>query len=107
MMTDANEKIVRAAVLMLKFEQTELEVDLHAYKQKLAEIAEMDDQQFIPLVMFAGKILEGKRYWISSDAPETIERARSLAQVLGAVVTEERDEDDGSTTLIFAPPARM
>jgi hypothetical protein len=54
----------------------------------------------------AMKLIEGKSYAISTDNPETVVRARSIAQAVGGTVASI-EESDGRTSIIFAPPPRQ
>jgi hypothetical protein len=103
-MTEAAE-IVRVATLMHKVDQGASAEDEAAFTSALANL----DKWGVRLVTFAGKILEGKRYQITSDNPETFSRYRALAQHLGATVVDGGDSVlfEDSVTLTFAPPAKQ
>jgi hypothetical protein len=49
------------------------------------------------------KLMDGKSFSITTDNPDTISRMRTLAQDLGAPITEFR-ERDGLTQIVIAPP---
>jgi hypothetical protein len=54
----------------------------------------------------AVKLLDGKRYFVSSDNPETVARARTIALMVGGAVAS-LEESDGQTNILFAPPPRL
>jgi hypothetical protein len=60
----------------------------------------------ILLVIFAAKILAGSPYGITTDNAETIGRARSIADELGASLAEVTEHSAG-TTLVFYPPMKQ
>jgi hypothetical protein len=87
-----NEEIVRLAALRLKIDQDVAEdsvspSDLVGFKRGLAHLNALG---FV-LLGVAGKVLEGKPYAISSYSPETISRCKSLAEQMGAPVSETSD----------------
>jgi hypothetical protein len=60
------------------------------------------------LVAMASKLLEGERFSVCSDNPETLERARSSAQHLGASINAEfHDPLVGKSAIIFDPPSHQ
>jgi hypothetical protein len=60
------------------------------------------------LVAMASKLLDGKKFSVCSDNPETLKRARSLAQHLGAPISAEfYDRLMGKPAIIFDPPSRQ
>jgi hypothetical protein len=99
-----NEKIVELATLMHKVDQLGEGDEADAFQRELDQINSADTA----LVIFAGKMLEGKPYSITSDDPEgeNMTRHRALAQHLGA--TEELFTQGAvMTQIIFRPPARQ
>jgi hypothetical protein len=54
----------------------------------------------------AVKLIEGKQYAVSTDNPETVRRARSIAQAVGGTV-ESAEEAEGMTRLLFSPQVRQ
>jgi TusA-related sulfurtransferase len=55
--------------------------------------------------MLAYKLLSGERYGITTDNPESVRRARSIAVDLGATI-QELEQDDGMTQMVFAPAVK-
>jgi hypothetical protein len=64
------------------------------------------DQSALPLAIFAAKLMEGKRYGVNTDDPDTVRRCRLLARHIGACV-ETVEEEAGRTRIFFSPPARQ
>jgi hypothetical protein len=94
-----NEEIVRAATALLSGD---------------------DDGEFpligenAVLITLAMKLLEGKRFFLSSEDPDSIDRARSLAEYLGASVHLGKHPlapineiiSENSTAFVFSPAPR-
>lgn len=93
-----NDEIVRLASLTRKAKFTD---------QDQAELDRASNFDRI-LVVMASKLLDGKRFSVCSDSPKTLDRARSLAQHLGASVTAEfNDSSVGQPVIVFDPPPRQ
>jgi hypothetical protein len=89
-----NEEIVRRAISLLNDDGDESPID------------PMD----AGLIMIALNLLEGKKYALSSGDPDSIDRARSLAEHLGASVEAGKHTldviNDRTTTIVFSPAPR-
>jgi hypothetical protein len=93
MRTDA--EIVQIAHLVLAVDDGEASED--ELKQALDMVTDVADNSATMLaVMLAEKLIEGNRYAISTDNPETVDR--TVASV---------EESDGRTSITFAPPPRQ
>jgi hypothetical protein len=64
------------------------------------------DENNVPLVFVAAKLMEGKRYGVNTGSPDVIQRCRLLARHIGASV-EMIEEEAGRTRILFGPPARQ
>ena len=64
------------------------------------------DEHSVPLVFIAAKLIEGKRYGLNTDNPDTVQRCRLLARHIGASV-EMFEEEAGRTKIFFGPPVRQ
>jgi hypothetical protein len=91
-------KIVRVASLM---HEVDSGADAAEFERELAELSQTDKQ----MVIFAGKVLEGKPYQVTSDGAEFIARYREMALHLAATI-REIEEDGGITRVVFAPPSK-
>jgi hypothetical protein len=59
------------------------------------------DSEGLTALTIAGKLLEGKRYRVTSDNPRTIDRCKSIAEYMGAVVGVE--EGEWLTSILICP----
>jgi hypothetical protein len=86
-----------------------LEVDASPNDTALGErySAELNvlDSRDVRLILFAVKLLTGKKYAVYTDNSQTVQDYRSVAGELGAVC-EMCEEQDGRTQMIFAPAPR-
>jgi hypothetical protein len=64
------------------------------------------DENSVPLVVMAAKLMEGKRSGIHTDDPDTVRRCRLLARHIGASV-EMIEEEAGRTRISFSPPRQQ
>ncbi len=94
-MTDYD-AIVRIASLWLA---QKLDDDLEAALPKV-------DEDSVPLVVMAAKLMEGKHSAIYTGDPDTIRRCRLLARHIGASV-EMIEEQAGQTSIFFGPPRQQ
>jgi cytochrome c-type biogenesis protein CcmH/NrfG len=81
---NTTDKIIEAAALMYKAEQTDSRKDLRLFSQAMKRL-KPDDR---PLMMMMCKLMEGKRFSIASDDPEMIRRSTEVAKAYGATVIE-------------------
>jgi hypothetical protein len=61
------------------------------------------DENSVPLVFVAAKLMEGKPYGVNTSNPDTVQRCRLLARHIGASV-EIIEEEAGRTRMLFGPP---
>lgn len=64
------------------------------------------DENSVPLVVMAAKLMEGKCSGIHTDDPDTVRRCRLLARHIGASV-EMIEEEAGHTRIFFSPPRQQ
>jgi hypothetical protein len=64
------------------------------------------DEDSVPLVVIAAKLMEGKGSGVHTDDPDTIDRCRQLARHIGASV-EVIEEEAGQTRILFNPPRQQ
>ena len=64
------------------------------------------DENSVPLVVMAAKLMEGKCSSIHTDDPDTVRRCRLLARHIGASV-EMIEEEAGHTRIFFSPPRQQ
>ena len=96
-----NDDIVRVAMLGVAFDGAPGD-EAKAIKARFdAEVARLDSCSNI-LVLVAERLLNGRPASLSTDQPYVIERAYSLGEHLGAVVTEANLEH-GYTAVRFDP----
>ena len=100
-MTKSDAEIVSIAHLVLavdarKASKAELE-------QALDRLTETSDCMAMTMAV---ELVSGKKCYVSADDPETVARARSMAATVGGTVENVKVDDDGSTHITFAPPAR-
>jgi hypothetical protein len=92
-----NNEIVRLASLTRKAkftDQDQAELDRASYFDRV-------------FIVMASNLLDDKRFQVCSDNPKTLDRARSLAQHLGAfVVAEFNDRSAGKPAILFDPAPR-
>lgn len=90
-------EIVRLAALMHKVDRDDSDEDATELERGLKQLGGMGSA----MVIFAGKMLEGKPYRVISDWPETVARYRSVARHLGA------SEETTELGIVFRPPAQQ
>jgi hypothetical protein len=96
------EDIIRIAALILNTDDGDA-ASLDEIGRELDKL-DMPDKMD---VLVASKLLAGKPYQIVSDNPDTIARARLLAeQIIGASVRCVASNDE-RTHIVFDPPARQ
>jgi hypothetical protein len=100
----SNEEIVSVATLQREIDRagtnrTVRPEDMARFKTALGQF----DQADLVTMLLAAKLLERKTYLITSDNPQTISRAKSLAAHMGASMDLIR-EGNGVTQLRFNPP---
>ena len=97
-----NREIIELATLYLAVDQSP-EDDILAERFSVAlEHAFDTDSAGAMQTWLAIKLLSGRPFELTSDNPETIRRARSIAADLGAMI-EEFEQDGGSTRVVFKP----
>jgi hypothetical protein len=94
----SNAKILEIAHLMLNVDANGSHADRNRFEQELQRLGQAD----IMMALLVRKLLEGKRYFIATDNPETVRRSRGIAQQIGATVEEEKGLD--CTKMLFSPP---
>lgn len=103
------DKIVAVAALMHKVDQAGSDED-GIFERALSIFERALDQMSAaerPLVIFAGKLMQGKGYSVMSNNPENIRNYRSLAEHLGASSEETESDWPGLRQILFYPPARQ
>ncbi len=97
-----NSEITELANLQLAVDQSPHDDTLQQRFKKALDRA-AGDSTGLGLSQMAAKLMSGRSYQITSDNPETIARARSLASELGASIVEF-EESENLTSIKFAPP---
>jgi hypothetical protein len=104
MTTKTSETIIEVAALRHKIDHpSDDDVrpnDLNTLKLKLASLEAGD----VGLVEMVGKLMNGMRYSLSSDNPESIRRHTEVALAFGAKV-EETALLPGLTSILITPPS--
>jgi hypothetical protein len=95
-MTD--EEIIQTAHLMHAVDRGEGDED--ALKRAL-DTMDRSDQSAMAL---AGKLIEGLPYRITTDNPDTVARARTIARLVGGTVSSF-EENGHMTSVVFVPSA--
>jgi hypothetical protein len=105
-----NAEIIEAATLGLAVysltEESPDNADLIArFDAAIKPMKESGNSGDLVLVMMAVKLLGGGQYGVSTDNPENVRRARSIATDLGATV-DFVEVHEGQTVMRFTPPLR-
>jgi hypothetical protein len=104
MTTKTSETIIEVAALRHKIDHPRDDDvrpnDLNTLKLKLASLEPGD----VGLVEMVGKLMNGMRYSLSSDNPESIRRHTEVALAFGAKV-EETALLPGLTSILITPPS--
>jgi hypothetical protein len=90
-----NQEIIELAALTIAVDKSPDDADLGPQLQRGLDRMSGNDAMAL---MLAYKLLEGKRYSISSDNPATLSRCRALAAEMGAMVSV-----GGTNPLLPAP----
>ena len=96
MKNQTNREIVKLAFLMNQGSLSPADNEIFT-----AGLARLDSQGLTALSL-AAKLLEGKRYRVTTDNPRTIDRCKSLAEYMGAVVGLE-EEGEWWTSILICP----
>ena len=102
MTAKTSETIIEVAALRHKIDHPRDDDpnDLNTLKLKLASLEPGD----VGLVEMVGKLMNGMRYSLSSDNPESIRRHTEVALAFGAKV-EETALLPGLTSILITPPS--
>ncbi len=107
-MPASNDKIIECATLFcqlynMKDDDPDLDRVGRQYEEAMSQI---DSAECAHVVMLA-KLMDGKRFRIMSNNPDTVRRAIELAREIGATFNDTEDdpwiEPLGSTMLTFSP----